>query len=82
MVLAHLGYNSSPLIILLALPHFWQKRLKNTKMLYCFLTKVGPTTADTDANSNIDSKSDNVTQMTDKLEQKQVVIPSVAIIEH
>ena len=38
-VLAHLGYNSSPLIILSAPPRFSQNRLKNTKTLYCFLTK-------------------------------------------
>ena len=41
-VLARLGYNSSRLIILLALSHFSQKGLKNIRMLHCFLTKSFP----------------------------------------
>ena len=41
-VLAHLVYNSSPLIILSTLPHFSQKRFEKTNRLYCFLTKDFP----------------------------------------
>ena len=44
--------------------------------------KVHSTTVDTDANGTVDSKSDNVTQVTDNHEQKQGVIPNVAIGEH
>ena len=46
------------------------------------IAKVDSTTADTDAESNVDSKSDNVIQVTDNHEQKQGVIPYVAVGEH
>ena len=39
--------------------------------------KVHSTTVDTDANGTVDSKSDNVTQVTDNHEQKQGVIPKL-----